>query len=92
MNARKFPPFSPPQWKLIINYSCQCYSGSRCPCGEYCTNKRFQRHSNADVEIFLTENKGHGLRAVKAIPRCVIVTGLHTAHAQPLRHMVVTAS
>lgn len=47
-------------------------SSSRCPCGEFCTNKRFERHANADVDIFLTEKKGHGLMAKAAIAKLVL--------------------
>ncbi|XP_053322620.1 histone-lysine N-methyltransferase SETD2 [Spea bombifrons] len=38
---------------------------SRCPNGEYCSNRRFQRKQHADVEVILTEKKGWGLRAAK---------------------------
>ncbi|KAK3083378.1 hypothetical protein FSP39_021087 [Pinctada imbricata] len=37
--------------------------GSRCPCGEFCTNKRFQKREYAKVEAFQTDWKGFGLRA-----------------------------
>ncbi|XP_022104946.1 uncharacterized protein LOC110986919 isoform X2 [Acanthaster planci] len=35
---------------------------SRCPCGDYCTNKRFSKRQYADVGVFYAENKGHGLK------------------------------
>ncbi|XP_066483943.1 histone-lysine N-methyltransferase SETD2 isoform X2 [Tiliqua scincoides] len=41
---------------------------SRCPNGEYCSNRRFQRKQHADVEVILTEKKGWGLRAAKDLP------------------------
>nr|XP_059883691.1 LOW QUALITY PROTEIN: histone-lysine N-methyltransferase SETD2-like [Delphinus delphis] len=41
---------------------------SRCPNGDYCSNRRFQRKQHADVEVILTEKKGWGLRAVKDLP------------------------
>ncbi|XP_073533198.1 histone-lysine N-methyltransferase SETD2 [Phyllobates terribilis] len=36
---------------------------SRCPNGDYCSNRRFQRKQHADVECILTDKKGWGLRA-----------------------------
>ncbi|CAH2281806.1 histone-lysine N-methyltransferase SETD2 isoform X4 [Pelobates cultripes] len=36
---------------------------SRCPNGEYCSNRRFQRKQHANVEVILTEKKGWGLLA-----------------------------
>ncbi|XP_070585712.1 histone-lysine N-methyltransferase SETD2 isoform X3 [Erythrolamprus reginae] len=41
---------------------------SRCPNGENCSNRRFQRKQHADVEVILTEKKGWGLRAAKDLP------------------------
>ncbi|KAJ7322072.1 hypothetical protein JRQ81_018359 [Phrynocephalus forsythii] len=41
---------------------------SRCPNGEFCSNRRFQRKQHADVEVILTEKKGWGLRAAKDLP------------------------
>lgn len=41
--------------------------GNRCPCGEYCINKRFQKKQYADVEAFVTDWKGMGLRATAAL-------------------------
>ncbi|KAG8521598.1 Histone-lysine N-methyltransferase SETD2, partial [Galemys pyrenaicus] len=43
-------------------------SSSRCPNGDYCSNRRFQRKQHADVEVILTEKKGWGLRAAKDLP------------------------
>lgn len=36
---------------------------SRCPNGDYCSNRRFQRKQHANVEAILTDKKGWGLRA-----------------------------
>ncbi|KAI5244375.1 Histone-Lysine N-Methyltransferase Setd2 [Manis pentadactyla] len=41
---------------------------SRCPNGDYCSNRRFQRKQHADVEVILTDKKGWGLRAAKDLP------------------------
>ncbi|XP_008069424.1 histone-lysine N-methyltransferase SETD2 [Carlito syrichta] len=41
---------------------------SRCPNGDYCSNRRFQRKQHANVEVILTEKKGWGLRAAKDLP------------------------
>uniref|UniRef100_A0A8C4T551 [histone H3]-lysine(36) N-trimethyltransferase n=1 Tax=Erpetoichthys calabaricus TaxID=27687 RepID=A0A8C4T551_ERPCA len=41
---------------------------SRCPNGQYCSNRRFQRKQHADFEVILTENKGWGLRAAVDLP------------------------
>ncbi|XP_064647183.1 uncharacterized protein LOC135500005 isoform X2 [Lineus longissimus] len=38
--------------------------GSRCPCNEKCTNKRFQRREYSVVKPFKTESKGWGLTAL----------------------------
>ncbi|KAI8814863.1 hypothetical protein BJ742DRAFT_192691 [Cladochytrium replicatum] len=38
-----------------------------CPCGKYCMNRRFQQRQYAPIEIFRTEKKGFGLRAMKPI-------------------------
>lgn len=35
----------------------------QCGCGDGCLNQRFQRGEYADTSIFLTENKGYGMRA-----------------------------
>ncbi|XP_053569697.1 histone-lysine N-methyltransferase SETD2 isoform X2 [Bombina bombina] len=40
---------------------------SRCPNGDYCSNRRFQRKQHADVEVLLTDKKGWGLRAGKEL-------------------------
>uniref|UniRef100_A0A8C3QRG5 SET domain containing 2, histone lysine methyltransferase n=1 Tax=Cyanoderma ruficeps TaxID=181631 RepID=A0A8C3QRG5_9PASS len=44
------------------------WSSSRCPNGDYCSNRRFQKKQHADVEVILTEKKGWGLRAAKDLP------------------------
>ena len=38
--------------------------GSRCPCGEFCTNRNFKLKNNAKIEPFKTEMKGWGIRSV----------------------------
>ncbi|KAI8812340.1 hypothetical protein BJ742DRAFT_54709 [Cladochytrium replicatum] len=38
-----------------------------CPCGKYCMNRRFRQRQYAPIEIFRTEKKGFGLRAMKPI-------------------------
>ncbi|OPJ90377.1 hypothetical protein AV530_008922 [Patagioenas fasciata monilis] len=43
-------------------------TSSRCPNGDYCSNRRFQKKQHADVEVILTEKKGWGLRAAKDLP------------------------
>lgn len=42
--------------------------GPKCVVGDRCTNKRFQKHENADCTIFKTEKKGYGLIASSYIP------------------------
>ncbi|XP_064598536.1 LOW QUALITY PROTEIN: uncharacterized protein LOC135464899 [Liolophura sinensis] len=39
--------------------------GSRCPCGDYCTNKRFQRHQYLRTKPLKTDSKGWGLFAAE---------------------------
>uniref|UniRef100_A0A7R8VLS4 [histone H3]-lysine(36) N-trimethyltransferase n=1 Tax=Timema douglasi TaxID=61478 RepID=A0A7R8VLS4_TIMDO len=39
--------------------------GARCPVSERCTNKRFQKQDYAKCEVFKTEKKGFGLRALE---------------------------
>lgn len=46
-------------------------SGPRCPTGESCMNKKFQRKQYATLEVFKTEKKGHGLRTLQLIPEYV---------------------
>ncbi|CAF3183154.1 unnamed protein product [Rotaria sp. Silwood2] len=43
--------------------------GPICPCGQWCTNRRFQRRSYANhkLALFKTEMKGHGLRTITQI-------------------------
>lgn len=45
-----------------INFCC---SGPRCQLSDRCTNKRFQKRHYAQVEVFNTEKKGVGLRALQ---------------------------
>jgi histone-lysine N-methyltransferase SETD2 len=42
---------------------------TNCPCGHWCTNRRFQRRSYADhkLALFKTEMKGYGLRTISSI-------------------------
>lgn len=47
--------------------------GQKCVVGERCTNRRFQKHLNADCTIFKTEKKGYGLIAKSYIPPGVFV-------------------
>lgn len=42
--------------------------GSRCPLGEQCANKRFQKRQYAKVQPFRAGLKGWGLRAMQRIP------------------------
>ncbi|KAL7752699.1 hypothetical protein RI367_001701 [Sorochytrium milnesiophthora] len=42
----------------------ECLSGE-CPSGEFCRNRRFQNKEYAKVEVFKTEKKGFGLRALE---------------------------
>ncbi|XP_037075321.1 histone-lysine N-methyltransferase SETD2-like [Pollicipes pollicipes] len=42
--------------------------GSRCPLGERCSNKRFGRRRYCRTEVFRTELKGYGLRALQDMP------------------------
>lgn len=43
--------------------------GPMCPCGQWCTNRRFQRRSYAShkISLFKTEMKGYGLRTIEPI-------------------------
>lgn len=45
----------------------ECVNG-QCGCGDSCRNQRFQRREYADVSIFLTRDKGYGMRANVDIP------------------------
>lgn len=47
--------------------------GSKCSVGDRCSNRRFQRHENADCTILKTEKKGYGLFARSFIPAGVFV-------------------
>ena len=42
--------------------------GKSCSLGKRCGNKKFQNVENAQVEVFKTQWKGFGLRALKDIP------------------------
>ena len=41
--------------------------GKTCSLGKLCGNRRFQNRENAAIEVFKTERKGIGLRAVADI-------------------------
>ncbi|KAK8784056.1 hypothetical protein V5799_009582 [Amblyomma americanum] len=41
--------------------------GSRCPNGDNCSNRRFQKKTYINVEKFLTEKKGWGLRTLETL-------------------------
>lgn len=45
----------------------------KCIVGERCTNRRFQKHQNADCTIFKTAKKGYGLIATSYIPAGVFI-------------------
>lgn len=47
--------------------------GSKCSVGDRCSNRRFQRHENADCTILKTEKKGYGLFAQSFIPAGVFI-------------------
>jgi histone-lysine N-methyltransferase SETD2 len=59
--------------EICLNRLLMIECGSRCPCGEYCNNKRFQRGVYAQVEVFKTDKKGWGLRALTDIPQGTFV-------------------
>lgn len=42
--------------------------GSRCPTGDLCSNKRFQKREFSKAEAFKTAKKGWGLRALEDLP------------------------
>lgn len=48
----------------ITNNECDPES---CPCGYECKNTKIQKHTVAAVEIFMTERKGLGLKAMELI-------------------------
>ncbi|XP_046859612.1 histone-lysine N-methyltransferase SETD2-like isoform X2 [Xenia sp. Carnegie-2017] len=39
----------------------------RCPCGEFCSNRKFQIGQRIRVEVFKTEKKGWGLRTLEDV-------------------------
>ncbi|CAI8025463.1 Histone-lysine N-methyltransferase SETD2 [Geodia barretti] len=59
--------------EICLNRLLMIECGSRCPCGEYCNNKRFQRGVYAQVEVFKTDKKGWGLCALTDIPQGTFV-------------------
>lgn len=40
-----------------------------CPCGTACTNKPFHLLKAPPLEVFLTENRGHGVRLTQPLDR-----------------------
>eukprot|EP00158_Paraphelidium_tribonemae_P008966 Partr_v1_DN28736_c0_g2_i9_m62501 putative SET domain containing 2 len=52
-----------------------------CPVGEGCLNRRFQKREYAPVDIFLTAEKGYGLKAKQDIAKYVFCNCLSFAHA-----------
>eukprot|EP00775_Hariotina_reticulata_P011777 gene11777-11922_t len=45
-----------------------------CPCGTYCSNKPFHLLKAPSLDIFLTENRGHGVRVAAPLPKnCFVV-------------------
>lgn len=38
-----------------------------CPVGDHCQNRRFQKREYAPIEVFLTRNKGHGIKAKQSL-------------------------
>ena len=47
---------------------------SNCPCGEHCTNQRFQRKQYAKIKQFWTKKKGYGLFADELIGKGDFIT------------------
>ena len=47
-------------------------SASRCPCGAQCSNRQFSMAQYPRLEVFRTEKKGWGLRALQDIPKFVL--------------------
>ncbi|VVC99115.1 unnamed protein product [Leptidea sinapis] len=41
---------------------------TRCPVGERCTNRRFEKRENAPLEVFYADKKGCGVEASRDIP------------------------
>eukprot|EP00878_Enallax_costatus_P012229 GHUV01012772.1.p1 GENE.GHUV01012772.1~~GHUV01012772.1.p1 ORF type:complete len:999 (+),score=387.95 GHUV01012772.1:221-3217(+) len=39
-----------------------------CPCGQYCTNRPFHLLKAPELDVFLTENRGHGVRVMNKLP------------------------
>lgn len=50
---------------LIFNNLLSTFSGPRCQLAARCTNKRFQKRQYGKIEVFNTEKKGVGLRALQ---------------------------
>lgn len=52
-------------WNRLLNI--ECVPGT-CPCGEQCSNQRFQKRSYANVGWFRCGKKGFGLQVLEDIP------------------------
>ena len=48
------------------------FSNNRCPCGEFCSNRKFQEGQKVHIEAFKTEKKGWGLRTLEDISAWVL--------------------
>jgi hypothetical protein len=45
-----------------------------CPCGTSCSNKPFHQLKAPSLDVFLTENRGHGVRVAAPLPKgCFVV-------------------
>ena len=52
-----------------LNRAMMIECGNRCKNQDKCQNKNFQKRKYADLEIFWTNGKGHGLKALAPIKR-----------------------
>ena len=65
-------PFDPDEVACgdsCLNRAMMIECGSRCKNSDRCTNKNFQKRKYANLEIFWTNGKGHGLKALSPIKR-----------------------
>lgn len=44
-----------------------------CPCGQYCSNKPFHLLKAPELDVFLTVNRGHGVRVNAPLPQGTFV-------------------
>lgn len=56
-----------------------------CPCGQYCTNKPFHLLRAPELDVFLTQNRGHGVRVMNKMPAGTFVM----EYAGEVRHVIV---